>query len=256
MRLTTAVLLSLLPGLASAHATAHWNFDPLVLAPLLAVLWCYVKSLARIPGRQRLAFAAGLVVLFAALVSPLDALADESLSAHMAQHALLVAVAPPLLLMGHPAAVLAWGGARFSLRPASFLNRLSRPAPATVLHGLALWLWHAPLAFEAAAQSYAWHILQHLTFFATALLFWRVLVGARSAARAAGALAAAFITLLHSGFLGALITLAPYPLYRGASLEEQQLAGLIMWVPMGVVYLAACLLLARRLLIEHSVHQG
>ncbi len=230
-----------------------WNFDPLVVGPLLAVTWLYLRSLRRLAYVPRLAFGAGLIVLFAALVSPLHALAEVSLSAHMAQHALLVAIVPPLLLIGNPAAVFAWGGARSSLRLASFLQPLSRPAPAATLHGLGLWVWHAPLAFQAAAQSYGWHVLQHLTFFITALFFWRSIVGARSAGRAAAALGAAFITLLHSGLLGALITLVPYSLYGSATLEDQQLAGLVMWVPVGMVYLAACLVLARRLLIAHSL---
>jgi len=228
----------------------------LTLAPLVAVLWLYLRSLRYLSQTQRVAFGLGLAILFAALVWPLDGLADEHLSAHMAQHALLVAVAPPLLLLGHAAAVFAWGGGRAFLGLARVFSALSRPGPATVVHGLALWLWHAPAAFQAAADSHAMHMLQHVTFFATALLFWRAVLGARTARRAAAALAAAFITLLHSGLLGALITLAPYPLYGGASLEDQQLAGLIMWVPMGVVYLAACLALARRLVMDHSLHQG
>jgi putative membrane protein len=223
----------------------------MVVVPLLIALALYLRSFIRLAPAQRVAFAAGLAVLLAALVSPLDALAEESLSAHMAQHALLVALAPPLLLYGNPARIFV-----FALRVAPIFAALSRPAPAALLHGLALWLWHAPLAFQAAAQGYWLHILQHVTFFVTALFFWRAVLGARTAPRTAAALAAAFITLLHSGLLGALITLAPFALYGGASLEDQQLAGLIMWVPMGVAYLAACLFLARRLLSEHSPHQG
>jgi putative membrane protein len=256
MRLAIGLVLILAAAPAWAHATAVWNFDPLVLVPLVAVLWLYARSLRYLSQAQRVAFGLGLAVLFAALVSPLDALAEKSLSAHMAQHALLVAVAPPLLLLGHAAAVFAWGGGSMFLGLARAFSALCRPGPATLAHGLALWVWHAPAAFQAAADSDSIHILQHLTFFATALIFWRAVLGARTGRRAAGALAGAFITLLHSGLLGALITLAPYPLYGGGALEDQQLAGLIMWVPMGVVYLAACLALARRLVMDHSLHQG
>jgi putative membrane protein len=100
-------------------------------------------------------------------------------------------------------------------------------------------------------------------FFGTALLFWRSVL----AAPVGPALAGGFATLIHGGLLGALITLAPYPLYRWyhgrtepwgwTPLEDQQLAGLLMWVLMGVIYFAACLLLASRLLAtEERYAQG
>ena len=101
------------------------------------------------------------------------------------------------------------------------------------------------------------HALEHASFFGTALLFWRVVLDARTSRRAGPALGASFATLFHSSLLGALITMAPYPLYswyRGraelwglSTLEDQQLAGLLMWVPVGTVYLATCLVLASRL---------
>jgi putative membrane protein len=134
---------------------------------------------------------------------------------------------------------------------------LSRPLAAAVLHGLAVWLWHAPRPFNAALASYPLHALEHSAFFVTALLFWRAILNASSRRRAGPALGASFATLIHSSLLGALITLAPYPLYAWyfgrteiwglSALEDQQLAGLLMWVPMGIVYLGACLLLASRL---------
>jgi putative membrane protein len=148
-------------------------------------------------------------------------------------------------------------GAR-TLRPLG--DRLLRPSVAAVLHGLALWLWHAPSAFDAALAYDAVHMLEHVSFLGTALVFWGTIVGARGSRRAAPALGAMFATLLHGGVLGALITLAPQPIYRwyrgrtelwGLSLlEDQQLAGLLMWVPLGTIYLAACLVLASRLVTE------
>jgi putative membrane protein len=207
-------------------------------------------------------------VLLAALVSPLDPLGETFLTAHMIQHGLLVTAAPLLLLAGRPAAALPWALSlqmRRGFARAAPLRTLTgkfgwmlAPLPAAVLHGAMLWLWHAPWLFETALANRALHALEHVSFFAAALLFWHSLIAAgRSLATIPPALAAAFATLLHGGFLGALITFAPQPLYgwyanRGTAwgldvLSDQQLAGLVMWVPLGAVYLAACLALAGRL---------
>jgi putative membrane protein len=286
------VVLGTLLGLAAVRpAAAHgpvslrpdtlwqaWNVDPLVLVPLLLAIGLYGRGLRQLwtrAGRGRgvglahvLAFAFGVAALFVALVSPLDALGETLLSAHMAQHALLVTAAPLLLLLGKPGVLFAWAlpaGRRKKFLRARAWRALavtsaavSRPLPSAFLHGLALWGWHAPGAFDAAVASYGVHLLEHVCFFGTALLFWKAILDARSQGRAVPALGAAFATLMHGGLLGALITLAPLPLYAwyhdrtvpwGLNpLEDQQLAGLIMWVPMGTVYLGACLALANRLL--------
>jgi putative membrane protein len=206
----------------------------------------------------------GESVLVVALISPLDQLGGTLLSAHMAQHGLLVAAAPPLLLLGKPGVAFAWalptGWNRISvLAGATRLTALlSRPLVAAVLHGLAVWIWHAPNLFDAAVEREWLHALEHASFFGTALLLWRaVLVQPRR--QAGPALGAALATLLHSGLLGALLTMAPYPLYSWyrdgrtelwglSALGDQQLAGLLMWVPLGVFYFAACLVLTARLI--------
>lgn len=251
-----------------------WSLDPAAVLPLLATLWLYGRGARRLWARagggrgltraQAASFVAGVTVLIVAVVSPLDALGHTLLSAHMVQHGLLVAVAPPLVALGRPGVALAWAlperwrhGAR-ALRPLG--DRLSRPTLAAVLHGVALWLWHAPAAFDAALAHPAVHVLEHVSFLGTALLLWGAIVGARGRRRAAPALGATFATLLHGGILGALITLAPQPIYhwyRGRTevwglgvLEDQQLAGLLMWVPLGTIYLAACLVLASRLVTD------
>jgi putative membrane protein len=139
------------------------------------------------------------------------------------------------------------------------MGSISRPAPAAILHAVALWVWHAPTLFDAALERDWLHWLEHLSFFATALLFWRGVLRARLRRETApGALAACFLTLLHGGFLGALITFAQRPLFAFrperleawglTPLDDQQLAGLIMWVPMGVVYMVAGLVAALRLI--------
>ena len=277
---------------ASAHGPApvapemlwrSWNFDPFLISFLLLALWLYGRGLRQLWSRvgsgrgvsytDALACGAGAAVLVVALISPLHPLGETLLAAHMAQHALLIAVAPLLVLFGKPGLVFAWAlpgawrrnflGSTTWRSLAKIGDALSRPLPAALLHALALWFWHAPAAFNAAVANYGVHALEHSTFFGTALLFWRAILDARSNRRAGPALGASFATLMHGGLLGALITLAPYPLYRWyhgrtelwglSALEDQQLAGLLMWVPMGVVYLGACLVLASRL-IDDKAH--
>jgi putative membrane protein len=261
-----------------------WEFDPLVVVPLLVACWAYGRGVRRlwaraglwrgIGRRHVLLFVLGQTVVVVALVSPLDRLGGTLLSAHMAQHGLLVTAAPLLLLLGKPGVALAWalpagwsrgGLAAVAWRPLAKAGLwLSRPFPAATLHGLALWLWHAPALFDAAVEREWLHTLEHASFFGTALLFWRAILDARSGERIGLALAAAFATLMHGGLLGGLITMAPRPLYGSymertelwglTALEDQQLAGLLMWVPMGVVYFGACLVLAARLVTpaDHS----
>jgi putative membrane protein len=251
-----------------------WSVEASVVLPLLLAGWLYGQGVRRLwsrAGRGRgvgyphaLAFSFGIVTLVVALVSPLDALGETLLSAHMTQHALLVTAAPLLLLIGRPGVAFAWGlpdrsrrailGSRLWRSLVGFGDALSRPLAAATLHGFALWAWHAPAAFDAAVASHTVHALEHASFFGTALLFWRAILDARLDVRGGSALGASFATLVHGGLLGALITLAPYPLYKWyegrtglwglTPLEDQQIAGLLMWVPMGVVYLGACVVLA------------
>ncbi len=218
-----------------------------------------------------LSFAGGLAALIVALISPLDSLGGTLLSAHMAQHGLLAGVAPPLLLMGRPGVAFVWGVSPiFNLNPmtsglwrtmTAVTHRLSSPLIATLLYGVMIWSWHAPSLFGAAVE-YDWvHALQHGSFFVPALLFWRALLDAKSARRAASAMLATFVTFMHTGLLGGLITMAPkafYPAYFGrtevwgvTALEDQQIAGLLMWVPLGLPYLAAGLVLVSRVLGTH-----
>jgi putative membrane protein len=268
----------------SAHAAAlvtpdslwqTWSVEPLVCLGLLATSWLYGCGVRRLwvhAGRghgvssaRALSFAAGQFALTVALVSPLDALGGTLLSAHMAQHGLLIGVAPPLLLAGHPTIAFAWAlrstlVARAAARTSwkwlvALARRLASPLPATVLQGVLMWLWHAPAIFDAALAHEWLHPVEHLSFFVPALLLWQALLGER--ARGGAAFAAAFVTFMHSGLLGGLITMAPAPLYAVyvgrtdswgiTALDDQQLAGLFMWVPLGIPYLVAGLLVASRL---------
>jgi len=202
------------------------------------------------------AFAAGLATLVIALLSPLDRLSDVLFSAHMGQHELLMLVAAPLLVMGKPWLTGAWAlpdrwrGRVLSLGQAPAFRQPFRavtgPVAILVLHALALWIWHVPGLFEGAMRHEGVHALQHACFFITAALFWWALVQGRYGRGGYGAgLLFVFITGMHSGILGALITFGRrlwYPLYdaraRAAGvdpLRDQQLAGLLMWIPAGVI---------------------
>jgi putative membrane protein len=215
-------------------------------------------------------FAAGQIALVVALISPLDALGGTLLSAHMAQHGLLAGVAPPLLLLGAPGVALAWGVSGIQVlrrlvpvwRSLGALARfVSTPMRATVLHGATMWVWHAPMLFGAAVEHEWVHALQHLSFFIPAIVFWRALLVEPSTAHAATAAGAAFVTFMHTGLLGGLITMAPEPLYaiyvgRTGSwgltaLADQQLAGLFMWIPLGLPYAVVGLVLT-----SHFVRGG
>jgi putative membrane protein len=279
---------------AAAHGPAEvspeafwrsWSLDPLVVGLLLVSSWGYGRGARRLWARAGLwrgiglwhvlSFMFGQTVVVIALVSPLDRLGGTLLSAHMTQHGLLLTAAPLLLLLGIPGVAFAWalpaGWSKANLtalawRPLARAGRwLARPLRAATLHGLVLWIWHAPGLFDAAVEREWLHTLEHASFFGTGLLFWRAILDARSEARVGPALAAAFATLMHSGLLGGLITMAPRPLYgwyggRTApwgltALDDQQLAGLLMWVPMGVVYFGACLWLASRLVVPNGGSQ-
>jgi putative membrane protein len=255
------------PALADALTLDPWTGVPLAVLVAAATLgWLRRARAGRAVPRARLAaFAGAVLALGAALVWPLDALGEALFSAHMAQHMLLIALAPPLwvaartdaaVLAGLPrglrAALVAprrWRAGRAALRVAGSLGA------ATVLHAVVLWAWHVPAAFEAALRDDAVHRLEHLSFLVAGLVFWRAVLDARGP-RVPAAVVALFVTLVHSGMLGALITLAPstlYPLYATRApgvdpLADQQLAGLLMWVPMAAVYVSAALAIAVRAL--------
>jgi putative membrane protein len=255
-----------------------WNFDPWILFPLYLVALGYLTGVARLwrrAGRGRgippwrvACYLGGIAALVTALVSPVDAIAEALFSVHMVQHLLLMVVAAPLIVLGRPSFAFLWtlpmgwrrglgqGWVRSRTAQAGWRS-LTHPVAVLVLHVGALWAWHVPALYEAALRLRWVHHLEHASFFGTALLFWWVLARAGRRGRwpgyGAGVLYV-FATALQSGALGALLLFAPEPWYPahgpGAAvwgvdlLADQQLAGVLMWVPPGVVYaLAAALLL-------------
>lgn len=265
--------------LPPSRLAAAWTFDPAVLAGLAVAAALYGRGLAvlrrrpapsrqLVPGRQTVAFFAGLCCLVVALVSPLDALGGTLLTAHMAQHLILLTAAPLLLVYGRPGLVGRLGlpaGVRLGLRDLErspgwrWCVRMTRN-PWAVLAGVtaALWLWHLPAAYDAAEANPVLHAAEHLCFFVTSLGFWRLIVDANPRRRLGypAGMVLAFVVMLQSAALGAVIALSPrvlYPAYgAGASLwgltpiADQQLAGALMWIPMGGLYLVTIIALAGR----------
>lgn len=280
-------VLRLLPLAVPLTALAHlpeeyeagWTFDPWIVAPLLLAAGLFGAGAAQVRrrskatalhGREIACFCAGWIVLAAALVSPLHAAGERSFAAHMLEHELLMLVAAPLLVLSRPLGYFAWALPRPARRGCGRLTHRSafaaswrflvHPVPATVLQAAALWIWHAPAPFDLALRHPGWHVAQHLSFLVTALLFWTaVLETHRSAARPMLAAGCLFATTLIGGALGALMAFSwsPwYPAYAalGATpfgltpVEDQQLAGLLMWIPGGLVHVAAALAILVRLL--------
>ncbi|NOK36047.1 cytochrome c oxidase assembly protein [Corallococcus exercitus] len=256
------------------HLNAHdvlrwWTWDPLVMGMLavsgvlyvrgLRALWRHAAPGKGVRGWEAGMFALGWLTLGVALLSPLDRLSDILFSAHMTQHELLMLVAAPLLVLGRPHVTALWALPEASRAPVAqaFQGPRTRavwrgvtgPFVVLVLHAVARWVWHVPALFEAALENDAVHAVQHLCFFGTAALFWWALLRGRygKAGYGVGVLFV-FATAAHTSILGALLTFARsvwYPLYARravewglGALEDQQLAGLIMWVPSGALFLA------------------
>ncbi|MET4036622.1 putative membrane protein [Bradyrhizobium sp. JR7.2] len=277
MRKIAAITAGLLAsGAAHAHelppnvSGARWTLDPWIVLPLIVFGFTYgvgafvlLKQRARGPSAglwQVVACTAGWLSLTAALLSPLHWLGERLLSFHMIEHEILMAVSAPLLVIARPVGTLLWSlprrvrlsVGRWMRLPATdaVWGFLSAGLTATILHGMAIWGWHAPLLFDAAVSNLVLHRLQHLSFFLTAVLFWWSVFRRSETGAAAWHV---FITMLHSSVLGALMALAPHLLYREQQaaaaewgltpLEDQQLAGIIMWVPAGTIYAGAALAL-------------
>ncbi|HEV2070184.1 MAG TPA: cytochrome c oxidase assembly protein [Acidimicrobiales bacterium] len=263
LRSTTAALAHQREALAPHEVWGAWNNDPLLLLGITAAALLYLRGWSRgnrwqEDWRQPLG-SLGLAALALALLSPLDALANTLASAHMVQHILLILVAGPLLVAGGAPATMMRGlspslrrAARRAARASgadSVVHTLRRPVPAWVLHAGALWLWHSASLYEAALGSHSLHGLEHLAFIVTALLFWSAVLSPRASRRASRgvALLLVFTMALQGVLLSALLTFAPTPWYDVyadttqawglAPLVDQQLAGVTMWVPGGLIYL-------------------
>ncbi len=248
-----------------------WNLDPLLVLGFLLAVSTYLRG--RPPGPQRgtdirraRCFAGALAALAVALLSPLDAMSSALASAHMVQHVLLLLVAAPLLALSAPSSTILRGSPLAVRRAAGRWRRrlrlthanlavLRHPATVWLLHVGTIWFWHAAVPYDAALANELVHVLEHATFLVTAVLFWRVVHGPRAAGRVPSGFGAllVFAMGMQSVFLSVLLTFARTPWYTGYAgtttpwgldpLADQQLAGVIMWIPAGGVYLAAALAL-------------
>jgi putative membrane protein len=248
-----------------------WNLHPVLLGGLLLTAWAYRRGQTSGPRRpvdtwRARWFTAALVALGLALLSPLDALSGALASAHMVQHLLLVLVAAPLLALSAPSSAIL-RGSPLALRRASGrwrrrlglthgnLDLLRHPAAVWLLSVGVIWFWHAATPYDAALENQLLHVLEHASFLVTAVLFWEVVVGVRGAARVSGGLGVllVFAMAMQSVFLSVLLTFARTPWYSGYAettapwglnpLTDQQLAGVIMWIPAGGIYLVVALAL-------------
>lgn len=249
-----------------------WSFDPLIVAGLVLSAWIYgqgIFNLWRETGRgkgikvwEAVAFAGGWFSMFVALVSPLHPWGEVLFSAHMTQHEILMLVAAPLFVLSRPLVATLWAMPKTwrpragSLLKSKSVNNiwhfLINPFVAWAIHAVALWIWHVPALFQATLKSDMVHTFQHISFFLSALLFWWAIIrGARGLMGYGAGVLYLFTTSIHSGLLGAFLTFAGtiwYPAYSNSTeswgltpLEDQQLGGLIMWAPAGIVYIIAAL---------------
>ncbi|MCA1454201.1 cytochrome c oxidase assembly protein [Bradyrhizobium sp. BRP22] len=275
-KVAVSLLVLLLATSAHAHdveqpiARASWTFDPWIVAPLLTFGGIYAIGALTLSRRRGwnggrrswrdLACLVGWLSLAAALVSPLHWLGERLFTFHMIEHEIIMAVSAPLIVIARPVGTLLWSLPRRARLAMGRLMRqpvtraawnwLSSGRNATLLHGVAIWAWHAPVLFDAAVADPLLHRLQHLSFFATAVLFWWSVFRRSETGAAAWHV---FVTMLHTSVLGALMALAPRVLYQQQTaaaaswgltpLEDQQLAGIIMWVPAGTIYAGAALAL-------------
>jgi putative membrane protein len=261
------------PVEGAAHALAsasirHWELNPVVLGPLTAMGVLYAAGIARLWHRAGIgrgisrwsatSFAAGWLTMAAALVSPVAWVSQILFSVHMTQHMLLMLVVAPLLAFGQP--LLAWlwvfaGDRRNRIagvcRSPRFLRAwqaLSAPLSVFLIQAVALWIWHVPSWYAAALHSETVHAVQHVSFVLAGSLFWWAMVHGRYGRMGYGlGVLYVFLTAIHTGALGALLTVAPSVWYgdharqavawRFDALVDQQLAGLLMWIPASVMFI-------------------
>jgi cytochrome c oxidase assembly factor CtaG len=245
-----------------------WTAEPVVAVPVIAAAALYVRGWSalsrRMPERfgvgRLAAFTAGLASITIAASALLDALGHRFLQVHMIQHVLLMTVAPPLLWMGAPVAPMLLGlptpirravAIGLASRPMRRLTRvLVDPRVSWMLFIAAFWIWHIPALYDLALRADAWHHVEHGCFFAAGVLFWRPVIlpwPARSAWPRWAMIPYLVLAEIQNSVLAAILTFSDrviYPAYEAAprmggvsALDDQSMAGVIMWVPGSIVFL-------------------
>jgi putative membrane protein len=246
-----------------------WTIEPFLVLGLLLLgcaylfgaraLWQRAGYGRGIPYWRAAAFLGGLTAIAVALLSPLEAMSASLFSAHMTQHLILILAAAPLLVLGAPITPLLWvlppdlrqRVARFWKRNRGtrvFSRLFSSALAVLVAHAFVIWLWHLPALYDTAIEHRWLHSLEHASFLFTGVLFWWVILpvaGRRVLSPGLGVLYV-FLAAMQSSVLGVLMLLSrsvwyeahqPYVAYWDMTpLEDQQLAGVIMWVPAGTIY--------------------
>lgn len=236
-----------LSGQAQAHSVfssrGEEQLAALITLAVLVVLWlAYTVGSWRLslPLKRCWTFHLACLVCLLAAFGPLDHMAENSAAAHMVQHMLFMVVIPPLWVWGNPLPPLvAVAGKPLLTLWQPLLAIAQRPMVAAYLHAAVIWLWHTPSLYNLALWNPWWHGVEHVCFIVTATLFWWSLLHS-SRKQVPLALIALLFTLVHTGILGALLTFGERPFYSQVTdLEDQQLAGLLMWVMGGIPYLIA-----------------
>lgn len=256
--------------------TEPWSWEPAIVIPLVLMLGIYGAGALRRGSLHTLrwrhaSFAAGWLTLFLALTSPIHELGEQLFSAHMLQHEILILLSAPLISASHPGATCLWalaprhrahiGGWVHTVEKSASVRLLTAPLSAWLLETIALWVWHIPALYDATLSSDWIHAAQHLSFFLTAVLFWSALYGVgRSAMSYGTGTFYVFGAAAQCSALGALLTFSAvlwYPAYETTTmrwgltpLQDQQLGGVIMWVPSSIVFIVIGLTLFARWLSE------
>lgn len=256
-----------------------WTWPAYIIVPIVLTAFLYLIGILKMSRRQRrlglplfavLSFTLGLVSLIIALDSPMHEIGEQLFWVHMTQHEVLMLISAPLLVLGRPLLPFLWA---LPNRWRNFVaevsrsrafgkswNALSAPLTVWLLSAFALLIWHAPPLFDKTLRSDSVHAAQHISFLGTALLFWWTLTAHSRRLGYGAALLYVFTTAIYTSVLGALLALSPhlwYSSYAESSqlwgltpLEDQQIGGLIMWVPGGTVLLIVCLVLLVRWMRE------
>jgi cytochrome c oxidase assembly factor CtaG len=254
----------------------QWNWEPSILIGTVLITGLYLYAIGPLRKRyfpeepvktgQTVSFLLGIFFMFLSLVSPLDELGDSYLfSAHMVQHLVLTMIGPPLLVIGTPG----WFIKPLVRNKIAFrvAKALTYPAVAFVLYNVDFWLWHAPPLYNATLENQNIHILEHLTFIVFGILnWWPIFSQSKDLPRLSigGQVLYLFLSGMPSVLLGAGLTFSP-PLYAPyiaaprvwgiSAATDQQLGGLIMWVPVSISYIVVMSVLFIRWMQQQEAKQ-
>jgi putative membrane protein len=242
-----------------------WSVEPSVGIPVTLAAVVYLRGwlrlrehvAPRLQSRHAVFFVAGLLTIVLALARPLELLAERWLSAHMVQHMLLMVVVAPLLWMGAPVAPLLVGLPRpirrvvLAITNAATDRALTRgllhPTVGWAAFAISFWVWHTPALYNLTLESHLWHHVEHACFLGSALLFWRPVIlawPARAIWPRWTMIPYLGLAMFQSLPLAAILTFSDRVIYRGYSLDDQALAGVIMWIPGSVPLLIPLLRLS------------